>query len=117
MRHGCKVKKLGLPTDQRLALLRSLAINLFKYKAIETTDARAKEAKKLIERVITLGKRGDLHARRLALKILPDKDAVKDVFKNISVKYVSRNGGYTRITKIGLRKGDAAIISKLELID
>ncbi|MFA5880064.1 MAG: 50S ribosomal protein L17 [Candidatus Margulisiibacteriota bacterium] len=117
MRHACKNKKLGLPTDQRIALLRSLTISLFKYKAIETTDARAKEAKRMIEKVITLGKKGDLHSRRLALKILPDKEIVKEVFASIAGKYAERNGGYTRITKIGLRKGDAATISKLELID
>ena len=118
MRHSCGNKKLGLPTDQRLALLRALALSFFKYKAIETTDTRAKAAKRIIEKIITLAIKGDLSARRRALQILPDKKVIADVFKTLAEKCKSKtNGGYTRITKLGFRKGDAAVISKLELVE
>ncbi len=117
MRHQKGNKKLGKPTDQRLALLKSLVMSLFKYNRIKTTDTRAKEAKRLAEKIITLGKQEDLHSRRQALRILPDKDIIKDVFVNIATRYKDRQGGYTRVIKIGSRKGDGAPISILELVE
>ena len=116
MRHRKGIKKLGKPTDQRIALLRSLVIALFENNRIKTTDARAKEAKRMAEKLITLGKSGDVNARRRALQILPNKDSVKVIF-NTAPKYKDRNGGYTRIYKLGIRKGDAAKISLLELVE
>ena len=117
MRHQRGNKKLGLPTDQRLALLRSLVIALFTNNKIKTTDTRAKEAKKLAEKLITLGKKGDVHSRRQALKIIPQKGIVKDLFATIAPKYEKRNGGYTRIIKLDNRVGDGAPISLLELVE
>lgn len=117
MRHQKGNKKLGKPTDQRLALLRSLVLSLFQYQKIKTTDVRAKEAKKLAEKLITLGKKGDLHSRRLALRYLPNKDVIKSVFDEVAPRYSTRGGGYTRITKLGIRRGDAAPISLLELVE
>lgn len=117
MRHQCGNKKLGRPTDQRIAMLRAIVSALFTFKSIETTDDRAKQAKRIAERLITLGIRGDLHSRRMALKILPQKKVVSQLFKEIATQFKERKGGYTRIIKIGFRKGDAATISKLELIE
>ena len=117
MRHQKGNKKLGKPTDQRIALLKSLTMSLFTYNRIKTTDTRAKEVKKFAEKLITLGKNGDLSARRQALKILPQKDVIKNVFANIAPKYKERNGGYTRIIKVGLRRGDSAPISVIELVE
>ncbi len=117
MRHRRGNKKLALPTDQRIALLRSLCAALFKYRTIKTTFKRAKEAQKMAEKLITLAKRGDLHARRLALKELPVKDVVKKLFSEIADSMKKRDSGYTRVTKIGRRRGDAAVICCLELVD
>ena len=116
MRHRRGNAKLGKPTDQRLALLKSLVESLFTYNRIKTTDVRAKEACKLAERLISLGKKGDLASRRLALKLLPRKNIVSAIFNDIAKQYESRPGGYTRITKLGYRRGDAAPISLLELV-
>lgn len=117
MRHQRGNKKLGKPTDQRLALLKSLVQSLFIHNRIETTDTRAKEARRMAEQIITLGKKGDLHSRRQALRILPHKDVIKNVFDNIAQKVQKRDGGYTRIVKLGFRKGDGAPVSMLELVE
>jgi len=117
MRHQKGNKKLNKPTDQRLALLKSLVKSLFENSKIKTTDLRAKEASKLASRLITLAKQNTLHSRRQALKILPNKEVINKLFTDIKDKYQERNGGYTRITKVGLRRGDAAVISLLELVD
>lgn len=109
-------RKLGLPTDQRNAMLRSLVTSLLKHGKIETTVTRAKETKRLAEKMITLGKRGDLHARRQALAFIHEEEVVKDLFENIAPKYAERNGGYTRILKVGPRRGDAAEMVILELV-
>ncbi|HEY8893049.1 MAG TPA: 50S ribosomal protein L17 [Clostridium sp.] len=109
-------RKLGRSTDQRIAMFRSLATNLLKYGKIETTVTRAKETRKFAERMITLGKRGDLHARRQALSFITEESVVKDLFENIAPKYAERNGGYTRIMKMGPRRGDAAEMSIIELV-
>ncbi len=116
MRHGRGNKKLGKPTDQRLALLKGLVRSLIMYNRIETTDTRAKEAQKLAEKLITLAKEGSVHSRRQALKILPDKDIVKELFSNLATKFSDRNGGYTRVVKLGFRRGDAAPVSLLEFV-
>jgi large subunit ribosomal protein L17 len=117
MRHLKGNKKLGKPTDQRLALLKSLVLSLFTHSKIKTTDTRAKEAQKMAEKLITLGKRGDLAARRQAIKILPNKGAIKELFENIAPRFADRNGGYTKTTKLGFRRGDASPVSLVELVD
>lgn len=114
MRHKKGNKKLSKPTDQRIALLRSLSLSLITHDKIKTTDVRAKETQRYIERLITLAKRGDLHARRQALKLLPNKDAIKKLFDVVAKSYTDRNGGYTRLTKLGFRRGDSSPISQIE---
>jgi len=109
-------RKLGRPTDQRKAMLRSLVTNFLKYGKIQTTVTRAKETRILAEKMITLGKRGDLHARRQALSFITEEEVVRNVFDNIAPKYTERNGGYTRMYKLGPRRGDAAEMVILELV-
>ena len=116
MRHRRGNKKLSKPTDQRIALLRSLTLALITHEKIKTTDVRAKEAQRYVENLVTLAKKGDLHSRRQAIKLLPNKDAVKKLFDVISKNYIDRNGGYTRCIKIGFRKGDASPITQLEFV-
>jgi len=115
MRHRVAGRKLDLPTDQRLALLKNLVRALIRHQAIETTEARAKEVRGIAEKVITTAKENSLHARREARKILNDEDLVKRLFDDIAPKFRERPGGYTRITRIGFRRGDAAPMVKLEL--
>jgi len=117
MRHQRGNKKLGKPTDQRMAMLKSIVAALFKQTKIQTTDDRAKEARKIAEKIITLAKEGSIHSRRLALKVLPEKDLVHDIFENMPKRFKDREGGYTRILKVGFRRGDAATVSQLELVD
>lgn len=109
-------RKLGLPTDQRRAMLRNLVTSFLKTGRIETTVTRAKETKNIAEKMITLAKRGDLHARRQVLAYVTEKEVVEDLFANIAPKYAERNGGYTRILKMGPRRGDGAEIVILELV-
>lgn len=109
-------RKLRRPTDQRMAMLRNLTTNLLKHGRIVTTEARAKETRKFAEKMITLAKRGDLHARRQALAFIYDETVVKNLFDEIAPKYADRQGGYTRIIKIGPRRGDAAPMAIIELI-
>jgi large subunit ribosomal protein L17 len=97
-------------------MLRSLVTNFLKYGKIETTVTRAKETQKLAEKMITLGKRGDLHARRQALAFITEETVVTELFETIAPKYAERNGGYTRIMKMGPRRGDAAELAILELV-
>lgn len=111
-----KLRKLGRPTDQRIAMLRNLTSSLLKHGKIETTVTRAKETKRMAEKMITLGKRGDLHARRQAAAYIYDKDLVKVLFDEIAPKYAERNGGYTRIIKLGPRRGDGSEMAILELL-
>ena len=110
------LRKLGRPTAHRSAMLRNLVTSLLREEKIETTVTRAKEAKRMAERMITLGKRGDLHARRQALAYIYDEDVVKKLFDEIAPKYADRNGGYTRVLKLGPRRGDGAEIAILELV-
>jgi len=109
-------RKLGVKSAHRQAILRNLVTDLFKYGRIQTTDCRAKEARKEAEKMITLAKRGDLHARRQALAYIKDEDVVTKLFEEIAPKYEERQGGYTRILKLGPRKGDVAEAVFLELV-
>ena len=109
-------RKLGLSTDQRRAMLRSLVTSFLKHGRIETTETRAKEARSIAEKMITLGKRGDLHARRQVLAYVMDETVVNNLFTDIAPKYAERNGGYTRIIKKGPRRGDAAEMAFIELV-
>ena len=116
MAHRIDGRKLGRPTDHRLALFRNLVTDLLKHERIITTEAKAKEVRGLAERVITLGKRGDLTARRRALGYVYDKDTARKVFDELAGRYESRPGGYTRIVRLGPRLGDGASVVILELV-
>ncbi|MBW8384355.1 MAG: 50S ribosomal protein L17 [Youngiibacter sp.] len=109
-------RKLGRPSDQRRAMLRGLVTSFLKYGKIETTVTRAKETKNIAEKMITLAKRGDLHARRQVAAFVQEPAVVSDLFENIAPKYAERNGGYTRIYKVGPRRGDGAEVAILELV-
>ena len=115
MRHHISGRKLGRPTAHRLLMLRNMTTDLIRHESVRTTDAKAKEVRRMTEKVITLGKKGDLHHRRQALAILPDEVVVNKVFEELGSRYKDRKGGYTRITKLGPRKGDAAEMAVLEL--
>jgi large subunit ribosomal protein L17 len=116
MRHRNYGRKLGRKTEHRRALLRNLVTSLIVDERIETTLPKAKEARVAAEHMITLGKRGDLHARRLAAGYCMTPAAVKKLFDDIAKRYESRNGGYTRIVRTGWRSGDGADTAVLELI-
>jgi len=109
-------RKLGRPTAHRKLMLRNLVTDLLREGRITTTDCRAKETRKIAEKMITLGKRGDLHAKRQAMSYLLNEDVVKKLFDEIGPKYADRNGGYTRILKLGPRQGDSAEMVFLELV-
>ena len=109
-------RKLGRPTDQRRAMLRSLVTSFLKHGNIESTETRAKETRKLAEKMITLAKRGDLHARRQVLAFVHEEEVVQNLFDSIAPKYAERNGGYTRMYKKGPRRGDGAEVVILELV-
>lgn len=109
-------RKLNLPTDQRMALLRNLVTSLLENGKIETTVTRAKETRSLAEKMITLGKTNTLHSRRQALAFITKEDVVKKLFDEIAPKYAERNGGYTRVLKTGPRRGDAAPMAIVELV-
>ena len=111
-----KLRKLGRPTDQRKAMLRNLVTSFLRTGRIETTVTRAKETQRMSEKMITLSKRGDLHARRQVLAVVYDETVVKNLFEEIGPKYADRNGGYTRVLKMGPRRGDGAEIALLELV-
>ena len=117
MRHRVAGRKLNKNTAQRKALLRGLATELFKHGAIQTTEAKAKSLRPVAEKLITLAKRGDLHARRQAAAKLYEPAILQKLFDNIAEYYQDRNGGYTRIYKLGPRKGDAAPMALIELVD
>ena len=110
-------RKLGRPTDQRMAMLRNMVTSLLENGKIETTVTRAKEVRSLAEKMITLGKTNTLHSRRQALAFITKESVVTKVFEELAPKYAERNGGYTRIVKIGNRKGDNAPVSIIEFVD
>lgn len=109
-------KKLGRPSAYRKSMLRNLVTDLFKYGRIQTTQDRAKETRRIAEKMITLAKRGDLHARRQVLAYVFDESTVTKLFEDIAPKYADRNGGYTRILKLGPRQGDNAEVVFVELV-
>ena len=113
MRHLNAGRKLGRNAPHRLALMRNLARALFEHERIITTLEKAKEARRFVEKLITLAKKGTLHARRLVLMRLPDREAVEKLFE-IAPRFADRPGGYTRVIKYGVRRGDAAAISVIE---
>lgn len=116
MRHKISGRKLGRSPAHRKALSRNMVTSLFEHGRIQTTDAKAKELRRVAEKLITLGKRGGLHARRLALAYVRDKGVVAKLFEELSPRYAQRPGGYTRIVKVGIRRGDGAPVSILELV-
>ncbi|MFH0822006.1 MAG: 50S ribosomal protein L17 [Pseudomonadota bacterium] len=117
MRHRKARYKLGMRTSQREAMLRNMVTSLMEHERIVTTDARAKALRSLGDKMITLGKRGDLHARRLALTVLRSKTIAKRLFEDIAPRYADRHGGYVRIIKKGRRPGDNAAVSVVELVE
>ena len=114
--HRVAGRKLSRYRDQRTALLRGLVAELIRHERITTTLAKAKETRVVAEKLITHGKKGTLHHRRLALAKLPDKQVVKKVFDEMAPRYAERLGGYTRIIKLGPRQGDAAAMAIIELV-
>lgn len=116
MRHKYSGRKLGRTSSHRDAMFRNMVTSLFEHERIVTTTEKAKEARPIAEKMITLAKRGDLHARRQALSFIRSKDVVEKLFTDIKDSFADRKGGYTRIIKTGTRKGDAAGMAILELV-
>ena len=117
MRHGNAGRRLGRKTSHREAMFRNMVTSLLDHGKITTTDAKAKEIRVVAERMITLGKRGDLHSMRLAASVIREKSVVSKLFSTIAPRYKERLGGYTRIIKLGIRQGDAAPVSLIELVE
>ncbi|AXY22616.1 MULTISPECIES: 50S ribosomal protein L17 [Komagataeibacter] len=117
MRHGVAGRKLGVTSSHRLAMFRNMAVALIKHEQITTTLPKAKELRPVVEKLITLGKRGDLHARRLAFAQLRDDKIVSKLFATVAERYKTRQGGYTRVLRAGMRHGDAADMAVIELVD
>lgn len=116
MRHRVAGRKLSRKTSHRLSLYRGQVTDLLRYGKLMTTEAKAKEVRLLVEKMITLGKKGDLHSRRQALSFISDKDVVKKLFEELAPRYANRPSGYTRLVKLGPRQGDGASMAHLELI-
>jgi len=116
VRHRNKGKRLSRTSTHRRALLRNLATSLFRHERVETTTTKAKELRPYAERLITLARRGDVHARRIAGRKIQDRDVLGKLFDDIAPRYAERPGGYTRILRLGNRKGDAAEMSLIELV-
>ncbi len=110
-------RRLGLRSNQRRAVLRNSVTSLIETEKITTTETRAKEIKKIADKMITLGKKGDLHSRRQALAYITTEETVNKLFNDIAARYTNRQGGYTRIIRTGNRKGDGAPMAILELVD
>ena len=117
MRHRKKGRTLSRTASHKKATMRNMATSLFRHERIETTTAKAKELRPFAERLITLGKRGDLHARRLAGRLIADRQVLGKLFDDIGPRFTERPGGYTRILKLGTRRGDAAEMALIELVD
>jgi large subunit ribosomal protein L17 len=117
MRHGVAGRKLGVTSTHRIAMLRNMATSLIKHEQITTTLPKAKELRPYVERIISLGKRGDLHARRQAYAQIRDEKVVAKLFTTIAERYKTRTGGYTRVMKAGVRYGDAADMAVIELVE
>ncbi|MBN1827403.1 MAG: 50S ribosomal protein L17 [Candidatus Eisenbacteria bacterium] len=116
MRHQKAGRKLNMTKSHREAMMRNMVSSLFRFRRIETTDTRAKEVRKLAEKLITFAKRGDLHARRQVLRYIPDRTVVHELFETIGPAFADRDGGYTRVIKTGRRPGDNAPVSMVELV-
>ena len=116
MRHRKKGRELSRTATHRKALLRNLVTSLFRHERVETTTAKAKELRPYAARLITLARRGDVHSRRLAGRKIQDREVLGKLFEDIAPRYEERPGGYTRILKVGHRKGDAAEMSLIELV-
>jgi large subunit ribosomal protein L17 len=117
MRHGLSGRKLGVTSSHRAAMFRNMAVALIKHEQITTTLPKAKELRPVAEKLITLGKRGGLHAKRQAFDQLRDETIVAKLFDALATRYKARNGGYTRVLKAGTRFGDAADMAVIELVD
>jgi large subunit ribosomal protein L17 len=117
MRHGVAGRKFDRPTAHRVAMFRNLVTDLLRHEQIKTTEAKAKEVRGMAEKMITLGKDGTVHARRMAFSYVNDKDVVKKLFDDIAPRFASRPGGYTRIIKLGPRLGDGAAMAQVELVE
>ncbi len=117
MRHRHAGRALGRTSSHRKALIRNQITDLLRYERLVTTEAKAKELRPAAERVITLGKRGDLHARRQAAAVLTDRKILTRLFDELAPRYQNRPGGYTRITKLGPRRGDGAHMAQIELVE
>lgn len=116
MRHRAKGRQLSRTAEHKQALLRNMATSLFKHERIVTTTAKAKELRPFAERLITMARRGDLHARRLAGRRIQDREALTRLFSEIGPRFAGRPGGYTRILKLGHRVGDGAETARIELL-
>lgn len=116
MRHNKAGRRLGRTTSHRIAMFRNMVTSLLNHERVVTTDAKAKEIRSVAEKMITLGKRGDLHAMRQAAAYIREKSVVTKLFSTIAPRYKDRQGGYTRIIKLGQRLGDAAPLSVIELV-
>jgi large subunit ribosomal protein L17 len=116
MRHKVAGRKLNRTTSHRLAMFRNMVTSLLDHERIYTTLPKAKELRRWAEQMVTLGKRGDLHARRQALAVIREKSVVHKVFTDLATRYQARPGGYTRIVKVGFRRGDAAPMCIIELV-
>ncbi len=116
MRHAKKSKRIGSSTSHRSAILRNIAIELFKHERVKTTELRAKEVRSIVDKVITLAKKDDLHSRRKIRSIIDDKEIMVKLFSEMVERYNDRDGGYTRIYKIGPRQGDNAPLVLIELV-
>ena len=116
MRHKISGRRLGRTTSHRVAMLRNMTTSLFEHERIVTTAEKAKELRPVAEKMITLAKRGDLHARRQALSFIRSKSVVDKLFSEIKDKFEDRKGGYTRILRTGKRQGDAASMAIIELV-
>ena len=116
MRHRRAGRRLGRTSSHRKALMRNLVTSLFEHEKITTTDAKAKELRGVADKMITLGKRGTLHARRQAMSFIRSNRVTKKVFEELSPRYSERMGGYTRVIKVGTREGDNALLSVIELM-
>lgn len=117
MRHGNSGRKLNRTSSHRKAMFANMATSLIEHEQIVTTLPKAKEIRPIVEKLVTLGKRGDLHARRQALSQIRDNDAVRKLFDSIATRYATRNGGYIRIMKAGYRTGDNAPMAVVEFVD
>lgn len=116
MRHKKKGRKLGSSPSHRQAMLRTMAAQVFEHEKIKTTEAKAKEVRGTVDKIITLAKRGDVHARRQVLAYIKDRELVHKIFTEVVERFQDRNGGYTRIVKLGPRLGDAAPVVIIELV-